>query len=70
PIYGYDGLSPDQVIANVQGALQDLGYFAYAVDGVLGPATQAAIADYQRDNGLYASGAIDRSTLVALGFIL
>lgn len=32
-IYGYDGLPPDQEIANVQGALQRLGYYQYAVDG-------------------------------------
>lgn len=69
PIYGYDGLPPDQVIANIQGALQELGYFQYAVDGVLGPATQAALADYQRDSGLLVTGAVDRATLVALGFI-
>lgn len=69
PIYGYDGLPPDQVISNVQGALQELGYFPYAVDGLLGPVTQQAIAAYQADNGLYASGAIDRATLVSLGFI-
>jgi hypothetical protein len=69
PIYGYDGLPPDQVIANVQSALQELGYFPYEVDGVLGPTTQDAIANYQNDNGLYTSGAIDRPTLVSLGFI-
>jgi len=69
PIYGYDGLPPDQIIANVQYALQQLGYFAEAADGVLGPVTQQAIADYQLDNGLNVTGAIDRPTLVALGFI-
>jgi len=69
PVYGYDGLPPDQVIANVQGALQELGYFPYAVDGVLGPVTQQAIADFQRDQGIYSTGAIDRPTLLALGFI-
>lgn len=69
PIYGYDGLAPDQVIANVQYALQQLGYFSEAVDGMLGPATQAAIEDYQVENNLPVTGAIDRPTLVALGFI-
>jgi len=69
PIYGYDGLAPDQVIANVQGALQELGYFPDAVDGVLGPSTQQAIADYQQDRGLPITGAIDRPTLLSLGFI-
>jgi len=69
PIYGYDGLPPDQIIANVQYALQQLGYFGEAVDGVLGPATRAAIEDYQVENNLPVTGAIDRPTLVALGFI-
>jgi hypothetical protein len=69
PIYGYDGLPPDQIIGNVQYALQQLGYFAEAVDGVLGPVTQQAIADYQADNGLNVTGAIDRPTLGALGFV-
>ena len=52
PIYGYNGLPPDQIIANVQYVLQQLGYFAESVDGVLGPVTQQAIADYQVDNSL------------------
>ncbi len=68
PIYGYDGLPPDQIIANVQGALQRLGYYTDAVDGVLGPVTQEALASYQRDRGLSATGAIDRQTLISLGF--
>lgn len=69
PIYGYDGLPPDQVIANVQGALQRAGYYSYAVDGVLGPVTQAALQRFQRDHGIPATGAIDPPTLRALGFI-
>jgi len=69
PIYGYDGLPPDQIIANVQYALQQLGYYSEAVDGVLGWVTRQAIEDYQVDNGLPVTGAIDRPTLVALGFI-
>jgi Putative peptidoglycan binding domain len=69
PIYGYDGLPPDQVIANVQYALQQLGYFAEDVDGVLGWVTRAAIEDYQVENNLPVTGAIDRPLLVSLGFI-
>jgi len=69
PIYGYDGLPPDQVIANVQGALERLGYYRYAVDGVVGPLTRAAIANYQCDYGLAATGAIDLQTLTSLSFI-
>lgn len=67
PIYGYDGLQPDEVIANVQAVLQQLGYFPYEVDGVLGPLTETAIANYQRDCGLSVTGAIDPSTVRSLG---
>ena len=69
PIYGYDGLQPDQVIANVQSALQRAGYYSYAVDGVLGPVTQGALGRFQRDHGVPVTGAIDPPTLRALGFI-
>jgi hypothetical protein len=67
PIYGYNGLTPDQVIANVQGALQQQGYYRGGVDGMLGPYTREALANYQRHHGLYVSSAIDRPTLEALG---
>ena len=67
PIYGYDGLPPDQVIANVQAALQREGYYQGVVDGMLGPLTRAALADYQRDHGLYVTSAIDQPTLETLG---
>jgi hypothetical protein len=67
PIYGYNDLPPDQVIANAQAALQQQGYYRGEVDGLLGPLTRAAIADYQRDHGLYITSAIDRPTLSSLG---
>ena len=69
PIYGYDGLLPDEIVANVQSELQRLGYFPYEVDGVFGPLTQEAIANYQSDRGLPVTGAIDPQTLTALGFL-
>ncbi|MGC2351831.1 MAG: peptidoglycan-binding domain-containing protein, partial [Candidatus Udaeobacter sp.] len=67
PIYGYNNLPPDQVIANVQGALQQQGYYQGEVDGLLGPQTRGAIADYQRANGLEETAAIDQPTLESLG---
>src|SRR5205809_3045439 len=67
PIYAYNNLPPDQVIANVQAALQEQGYYQGEVDGLLGPLTRAAVASYQRDQGLYMTSAIDRPTLEALG---
>lgn len=69
PIYGYDGLLPDEIVANVQSELQRLGYFPYEVDGVFGPLTQEAIASYQSEHGLPVTGAIDAQTLTALGFL-
>jgi Putative peptidoglycan binding domain len=67
PIYGYNNLPPDQVIANVQSALQQQGYYQGEVDGLLGPQTRGAIADYQRANGLEETAAIDQPTLESLG---
>jgi hypothetical protein len=67
PIYGYNGLPPDQVVANVQAALQEQGYYQGEVDGLLGPLTRTAIADYQRNHGLYMTSAIDQPTLESLG---
>jgi Putative peptidoglycan binding domain len=68
PIYAYNDLPPDQVVANVQTALQDQGYYHGEVDGLLGPLTRAALADYQSDHGLYPTRAIDEPTMASLGF--
>jgi hypothetical protein len=67
PIYGYNDLAPGQVIANVQSALQEQGYYRDAVDGLIGPNTRAALSRFQRDNGLPITAAIDGPTLQALG---
>lgn len=67
PIYAYNRLPPDQVIANVQSALQQQGYYHGEVDGLIGPLTRGAIADYQRDHGLYTTSTIDQPTLQSLG---
>jgi len=69
PIYGYDGLSPDQIVAGVQVALQQQGYYTWAIDGKMGPLTRAAIARYQRDRGLPITSGIDPATLGSLGVI-
>lgn len=68
PIYAYHDLPPDQVVANVQEQLQNQGYYHGEVDGMLGPLTRAALADYQRDHGLYTTAAIDEPTMASLGF--
>ena len=67
PIYTYGNLLPDQVIANVQVALQEAGYYLGPVTGSLSVETRAALANYQRDQGLIITGAIDEPTLESLG---
>ena len=73
--YAYDGpiyagsveMDPGQVVANVQTALQEQGYYSGEVDGILGPLTRAAIASYQAAQGLEPTAAIDEPTLESLG---
>ena len=67
PIYAYNGLAPDQVIADVQAQLQRDGYYDGPINGILGPMTQEAIADFQADNGLAVTSTIDEPTLATLG---
>ena len=67
PVYTYSNLLPDEVIANVQTALQDAGYYYGPVTGSLSVDTRAAIANFQRDYGLTITGAIDEPTVEALG---
>ena len=68
PIYvGSQAEPPDRVIADVQAALQEMGYYQGEVDGLLGPLTREALIGYQTDNGLYTTAAIDQPTLDSLG---
>jgi chemotaxis protein histidine kinase CheA len=68
PIYaGSRAEPPDRVIADVQAALQEMGYYRGEVDGLLGPLTREALTGYQTDNGLYTTAAIDQPTLDSLG---
>jgi len=67
PVYTYSNLLPDEVIANVQTALQGAGYYYGPISGSLSIDTRAAIANFQRDYGLQITGAIDEETVEALG---
>jgi Putative peptidoglycan binding domain len=67
PIYGYNGLPPDQVVVDVQEQLQRDGYYDGPIDGVLGPMTREAIAAFQADNGLAVTSVVDEPTLATLG---
>jgi hypothetical protein len=68
PIYSGPSARPfDQVVADVQAVLQEQGYYRGEVDGLLGPLTRQALADYQSSHGLYVTETIDRPTLNSIG---
>jgi Putative peptidoglycan binding domain len=67
PVYTYGNLLPDEVITNVQVALQDAGYYFGQITGSLDVETRAALANFQRDYGLPITGAIDQPTIETLG---
>jgi hypothetical protein len=68
PIYVGDNQVPfDRVLANVQSSLQEQGYYRGEVDGLMGPLTRDALANYQRDHGLVSTAALDQPTLASLG---
>ncbi|WP_456278692.1 C40 family peptidase [Bacillus sp. AK128] len=50
-------------VAQVQEKLKKLGYYSYSVDGVFGPLTKDAIANYQQRNGMTANGIAGVTTL-------
>jgi hypothetical protein len=68
PIYVGDTRRPfDQVVADCQATLQEQGYYRGEVDGLMGPLTRQALADFQRDHGLISTAALDQPTLSSLG---
>jgi peptidoglycan hydrolase-like protein with peptidoglycan-binding domain len=60
------GGNREQVKA-AQQALKDKGHDPGAVDGKMGPKTQAALRDFQSKEGLKASGRLDAETMSKLG---
>jgi hypothetical protein len=67
--YPYGGYGPngsDSVAVQVQQDLAHDGYYQGPIDGVVGPGTRAAVAAYQRDNGLPPTGNIDGNLLSSL----
>jgi peptidoglycan hydrolase-like protein with peptidoglycan-binding domain len=53
-------------VADIQKALQKLGYDPGKIDGLTGPHTQAAIKKFQQANGLAADGIVGPKTQAAL----
>ncbi len=67
PAYTYDYSSSESVAMSVQDRLTRQGYSPGTVDGVIGPQTRDAIADFQNDHRLPVTGQIDAPLLRALG---
>ena len=61
------GESPNSVVSSVQSDLAAQGYNPGPADGIPGPQTEQAIAQYQQDNGMPATGQIDSTLLDSLG---
>jgi len=53
-------------VRHVQQRLNNMGYHAGDVDGVLGPQTEAALRQFQQARKLDATGHIDSNTLAAI----
>lgn len=58
--------APDETVKVIQRRLNDLGYEAGAVDGLMGQGTRSAIFEFQRDMGLAQNGQPDKDLLAAL----
>jgi peptidoglycan hydrolase-like protein with peptidoglycan-binding domain len=58
--------APANDVAVAQQRLKDRGYYDGPVDGVMGPATEAALRTFQRDRRLTVTGKVDAPTTRAL----
>ncbi len=59
-------MSSEQV-KSMQQALKDKGHDPGAIDGRMGPKTHAALSDFQKAEGLQATGRPDSETMAKLG---
>lgn len=57
----------DEKVKAAQQALKDKGHDPGEVDGKMGPKTQAALRDFQKAQGMQATGRLDAKTAQALG---
>ena len=59
--------SSGSVVTKIQQKLKSAGYYTYAVDGIYGSRTTAAVKKFQRAKGLAVDGICGDKTLAALG---
>ena len=55
-----------ETIRKIQSALRQRGFYEGPVDGIVGPATERAIAAYQQRHGLSQAAALELQTLQSL----
>lgn len=67
--YEYPVFERYPVEVAVQIELQREGYYRGPIDGIVGPGTRQAIADFEADNGLFPDGRIDRELLYELDLV-
>lgn len=58
--------APDATVQAIQRKLNELGYEAGTVDGLMGRGTRSAIIAFQQDRGLAATGVADQALLLQL----
>lgn len=66
PILGADSPRGKVSVREAQEALKDRGFDPGPIDGLLGPNTEDAIREFQKAEGLTASGKLDEPTVKAL----
>ena len=64
--HGDHSLANAEQVRQVQQKLNDIGYHAGSVDGILGPQTKSALRRFQQARNLDTTGHIDSNTLAAL----
>jgi putative peptidoglycan binding protein len=64
---GGNAMEDRGTVREAQRALNDKGFSAGAVDGIMGPHTEKALRDFQQAQGLSVTGDLDQQTLSALG---
>ena len=57
------GFTGSEAVRSVQRRLKELGFYKGSADGDFGPATEEAVKEFQRANGLSADGKVGKKTL-------
>lgn len=69
-VFKKDVYAYDTHMTEVQTRLKELGYYSGSINGYYDDATVVAIKNFQRDNGIYVSGAVGGVTAKALGIYM